>query len=80
MCQKICYDKRGAQGELNLINKAKRRYRRKSKNRREVRYYHCPECNAYHLTSQEYREEPIKDFVDKDTFFNQLKQVIEIAQ
>lgn len=45
---KVRFSKREAQTALN----AARYDRKRRKWRREVRYYHCPECNAYHLTSK----------------------------
>ena len=38
---------------LNFINSGKvNRFRRQGKYRRETRYYHCPFCNSWHLTSR----------------------------
>lgn len=49
MCQKVSYDKKGAQTALNNI---KNRYK-KFKQRKENRIYHCPFCNGWHLTSHD---------------------------
>ena len=80
MCGKKCYDKRGALGELKFATNRDRRYRRKNKERREIRYYYCNICNAHHLTSREYNDQILTDFVNKEEFFNKLKQTIEISE
>lgn len=49
MCDKVKYDKKGAQTALNSITRQKHKRWRKKK---EVRYYHCPLCNGWHLTSR----------------------------
>lgn len=47
MCDKIKFSKREAQEALNSILR-----NRRHKHRREQRYYHCPDCNHWHLTSK----------------------------
>jgi len=49
MCEgKRAYTKKDAQSMLNL-----RRSRLRG-SRRELRMYHCPRCNFWHLTDKEY--------------------------
>jgi len=48
MCTKIKYNKREAQTALNFLHS-----KRKFKCRREKRYYHCDDCNGWHLTSKD---------------------------
>ena len=50
MCSKVPFDKKGAISALNYNKKKNRQYRK------EIRYYKCPECNMYHLTSKEVGE------------------------
>lgn len=48
-CGKTCYDKKGVATAVNQIFKRGRRHRKKPK---ALRTYHCPQCNAWHMTSQ----------------------------
>lgn len=43
------YNEKAARTALNRSNKTKDRRHL----RRECRYYECPECNGWHLTSQD---------------------------
>lgn len=47
MCSKVKFTKIEAASALNFAKKDGRKFRR------EQRYYHCPECNHWHLTSHE---------------------------
>ena len=49
-CRKECYDKKTAK---TILNKCKKEHRP------ECRIYECPECNAWHLTSEEEYEDRI---------------------
>lgn len=46
MCNKVPFDKKGAISALNHNKRHNRQYRK------EIRYYRCPDCNMYHLTSK----------------------------
>ena len=50
MCDKKQFSKREAQGALNRNRHIKSK--KGQKRRKEVRFYHCPECNMWHLTSK----------------------------
>lgn len=47
MCTKVQFSKREAKTALNQLKKVRKKYRK------EIRAYHCPNCNHWHLTSQE---------------------------
>lgn len=46
MCNKKQFTKKEAQGALNNRRKLSDRFAK------EKRYYHCPDCNMWHLTSK----------------------------
>jgi hypothetical protein len=48
MCTKVKFTK--LEALTTLANMPKKQYRR------EIRAYHCPECNCWHLTSKEYEQ------------------------
>lgn len=50
MCDKRQFSKREAEGALNRNKNIKGK--KVWKRRKEVRCYHCPECNTWHLTSK----------------------------
>jgi hypothetical protein len=50
LCHKEKFDKKTAK---TILNKCKKEHRP------EIRIYECPECNAWHLTSEEEYEERI---------------------
>lgn len=50
-CQKKSYDKKGAQTALNKIHESFGNHKKRYKRSKEVRYYYCEQCNAWHLTS-----------------------------
>ena len=56
MCEKKRFSKREAIGALNYNKKRNVNRRFDRRFRREVRYYHCPECNYWHLTSKKDNE------------------------
>jgi len=45
-CNKKKFDKLGAKIALAMAIRSRKKYRR------EQRYYHCPICNFWHLTSK----------------------------
>lgn len=78
-CLKIKYDKKGAETTLNKLLNSGRKHRQRNKQRHEQRIYHCPLCNAYHLTSKDYDSyDDLPDFVNKEEFYEKLKQTIEV--
>lgn len=46
VCRKEKFDKKSALTALNHCKKENKKYRK------ECRYYLCPSCNLYHLTSE----------------------------
>lgn len=52
--KKVGFDKIGAMFALSQIGR--KRNKGKGVNRHEKRFYLCPVCGKYHLTSQEYKE------------------------
>lgn len=50
MCSKKKLTKIEAQTIINFTRQKARRY---MKNRKECRYYQCPRCNWWHLTSKQ---------------------------
>jgi len=48
MCDKRKFTKKEAQTALNFLKGM-----RGKKARKEKRYYHCPDCNFWHLTKKE---------------------------
>lgn len=80
-CLKVKYTKKEAQTILNRLFKHDRRHRWKDRHRKEQRCYYCDVCNAYHLTSKDWDDySNLPDFVDKEEFFNKLKQVMEVYE
>lgn len=70
MCNKQKFDKKTAQTVLND---------RKTKGKkwsREKRTYYCEECNAWHLTSMEEWEEPIKLEITELKYANKWKKLL----
>jgi hypothetical protein len=47
-CQKVKFGKKEVKTVLNYI-----RFNQNKRWRKEVRYYHCPDCNHWHLTSRD---------------------------
>jgi hypothetical protein len=54
ICKKRKFDKKTAKSILNRNAKGCGSWRR------EVRYYECPICKSWHLTSLQEYEEPVK--------------------
>lgn len=53
MCKKIRYEtEEDAQLYLNYIHTRRLMFPHDYKNRHEIRYYYCQECDGHHLTSQ----------------------------
>lgn len=46
-CEKTAYSKKDAQTAINAA------MNRRTKRPKQLRSYHCPRCNAWHLTHQE---------------------------
>lgn len=68
-CQKKSYDKKGAQTALNKIHESLGRQRKRYKRSKEVRYYYCEQCNAWHLTSMsEDERELLEVTINHDLF------------
>jgi hypothetical protein len=70
-CNKRQFSKREAVTALKFI----RENRYGKKYRKEMRYYHCPLCNNWHLTSREeglYRSEDINHIIQKEKWMKLL--------
>jgi hypothetical protein len=68
-CKKIQFTKIEAKSILNHNRKS----HFNKKWRKEVRYYHCPECNMWHLTSREEYGEQIDIKIDYTEWEKYLK-------
>jgi len=73
MCRKNGYSLKEAR---TVLNEAKRN--RGKKYRKECRYYLCPVCEQYHLTSEEeYSEKeiiPLEELIYKEEWVNLMKK------
>lgn len=47
------YTEHDVKGALRSASKVRDKNRRRDRVRRECRYYKCPDCDGWHLTSQE---------------------------
>jgi len=71
MCSKVSFSKRDAQSVLNrIVSRGYGQYRK------EIRIYHCPECNQWHLTSHDNREGSRKIEEVDLAFFESWKKLI----
>ena len=75
ICQKKQYDKKGAQTALNNILRYLKRFSR----RKEIRYYHCPLCNTWHLTSTDDDYEKLNIEIKEELFKPYLNDVADNA-
>ncbi len=62
------------QCEFILADIKRKKNRNKKLKRNEKRYYWCDECKAYHLTSQDKREEDNTSPLDREMFLKSKKQ------
>lgn len=77
-CLKVKYSKVEAQTVLNKLLRHDRRSRERDKQRKEQRIYHCPLCNAYHLTSKDFDDySDLSVIINKEEFYQKLKEKIE---
>jgi hypothetical protein len=69
-CQKTKFGKKQVKTVLNYI-----RFNQSKRWRKEVRYYQCPDCNHWHLTSwDDYDEEPLDIQIDYSKWEKLLNQ------
>lgn len=73
ICNKRKFSKREAKSVLNVLKNSDKSWRR------ETRYYHCPLCNNWHLTSKDSEDREIKEIklVNEDQWLKLLNKDIE---
>ena len=72
-CNKKKFNKREAKSALILLMNSNKSWRRES------RYYHCPFCNYWHLTSKDRGEGKIQEIklINEDQWLKLLNKDIE---
>jgi hypothetical protein len=73
ICNKVRFNKREAQSALNILKDSNKPWRRES------RYYHCPICNNWHLTSKGRGEGKIQEIklINEDQWLKLLSKDTE---
>ena len=72
ICDKRKFNKREAKSALNMLKDSNKPWRKES------RYYHCPLCNYWHLTSKEIDTKIQKiNLINEDQWLRLLNKDIE---
>ena len=74
ICNKVRFNKREAKSALNLLKDSNKPWRR------ECRYYHCPICNNWHLTSKDKDYNKVKEIklLNEDQWLRLLRKDIDL--
>ena len=73
ICNKKQFNKREAKAALNVLKDSNKPWRKES------RYYHCPLCNSWHLTSKEIGQGKIQEIklIHEDQWLKLLSKDID---
>jgi len=74
ICNKVRFNKKEAKSALNLLKDSNKPWRRES------RYYHCPICNNWHLTSKDKDYNKVKEIklLNEDQWLKLLSKDIDL--
>ena len=74
ICNKVRFNKKEAKSALNLLKDSNKPWRRES------RYYHCPICHNWHLTSKDKDYNKVKEIklLNEDQWLKLLSKDIDL--